>query len=228
MTQNSGISQRLSELTAPTGEEPILDVSYPTPRLKIAPWQAVVAALAVIISALLWLALSSSSDTQQLPAIELSESAEPAVASAEAPPEEVVVSFVGAVEQPGIITLPHGSRIADALDIVGLSPQADIVSINHAQVLVDGEQIYVSTIGETPPAHSEAEGVASGGDSSKVNLNSATSTELMQLPGVGEVTAEAIISHRESVGSFSAVEELLDVSGIGPAKFEKLQDLVAV
>src|SRR5699024_11098516 len=139
-------------------------------------------------------------------------SAEPAVASAEAPPEEVVVSFVGAVEQPGIISLPYGSRIADALDIVGLSPQADIVSINHAQVLVDGEQIYVSTIGETPPAHSEAEGVTSGGDlfaidkhlsmvdrnyirhaqvlvdGEQINLNSATSTELMQLPGVGEVT----------------------------------------
>lgn len=182
MTQNSGISQRLSELTAPTGEEPILDVSYPTPRLKIAPWQAVVAALAVIISALLWLALSSSSDTQQLPAIELSESAEPAVASAEAPPEEVVVSFVGAVEQPGIITLPHGSRIADALDIVGLSPQADIVSINHAQVLVDGEQIYVSTIGETPPAHSEAEGVASGGDSRPNHTAARTATSRIFSP----------------------------------------------
>src|SRR5699024_4554284 len=142
----------------------------------LAAWQAVAGPLAVIISAVLWLALSSSSDTQQLPAIELSESAEPAVASAEAPPEEVLVSFVGAVEQPGIITLPHGSRIADALDIVGLSPQADIVSINHAQVLVDGEQIYVSTIGETPPAHSEAEGVASGGVSSNVNFDSATST----------------------------------------------------
>ena len=62
------ISDRLSELTQPTGEEPILDVSYPTPRLKIVPWQAIVAALAIIISVLLWLALTSPPDSDQLPA----------------------------------------------------------------------------------------------------------------------------------------------------------------
>src|SRR5690625_7768576 len=67
------ISDRLSELTQPTGEEPILDVSYPTPRLKIAPWQAIVAALAIIISVLLWLALTSPPDSDQLPALEAAE-----------------------------------------------------------------------------------------------------------------------------------------------------------
>ena len=219
------ISDRLSELTAPTGEEPILDVSYPTPRLKIAPWQAIVAALAVIISVLLWLALTSPPDSDQLPALEV---AEPVAASEEALPEEVVVSLVGAVERPGIITLPQGSRIADALEVSGLAADADIVSINHAQVLVDGEQIYVHKIGEAPPVGTEADGESSGGDSSKINLNTASATELMQLPGVGEVTAEAIVSHRDTVGKFSAIEDLLDISGIGPAKFEKLHELVTV
>lgn len=219
------ISDRLSELTAPTGEEPILDVSYPTPRLKIAPWQAIVAALAVIISVLLWLALTSPPDSEQLPALE---AAEPVAASEEALPEEVVVSLVGAVERPGIITLPQGSRIADALEVSGLAADADIVSINHAQVLVDGEQIYVQKIGEAPPAGTEADGESGGGDSSKINLNTASATELMQLPGVGEVTAEAIVSHRDTVGKFSAIEDLLDISGIGPAKFEKLHELVTV
>ncbi|PQM75301.1 ComEA family DNA-binding protein [Corynebacterium sp. J010B-136] len=219
------ISDRLSELTAPTGEESILDVSYPTPRLKIAPWQAIVAALAVIISVLLWLALTSPPDSEHLPAIE---AAEPVVTSEEALPEEVVVSLVGAVEHPGIITLPQGSRIADALEVSGLAADADIVSINHAQVLVDGEQIYVQKIGEAPPAGTEADGETGGGESSKINLNTASATELMQLPGVGEVTAEAIVSHRDTVGTFSAIEDLLDISGIGPAKFEKLQELVTV
>ena len=231
MTQKPGISQRLSELTAPTGEEPILDVSYPAPRVKIAPWQAIVAAIAAIVAILLWLALSSPKSDGQLPPIEAAQAPEiSTVTSEEALPEEVVVSVVGAVEQQGILILPQGSRIADALEVSGLAPDADIVSINHAQLLVDGEQIYVSRIGEAPPAQAEAEegGGASGSSPSKINLNSATAAELTQLPGVGEVTAEAIVSHRDTVGSFSSVEQLLDISGIGPAKFEKLQDLVTV
>ncbi|MEY8579293.1 ComEA family DNA-binding protein [Corynebacteriaceae bacterium 6-324] len=231
MTQKPGISQRLSELTAPTGEEPILDVSYPAPRLKIAPWQAIVAAIAAIVAVLLWLALSSPKSDGQLPHIEAAQAPEiSTVTSEEALPEEVVVSVVGAVEQQGILILPQGARIADALEVSGLAPDADIVSINHAQLLVDGEQIYVSRIGEAPPAQAEAEesGGASGSNSSKINLNSATAAELTQLPGVGEVTAEAIVSHRDTVGSFTSVEQLLDISGIGPAKFEKLQHLVTV
>ena len=231
MTQKPGISQRLSELTAPTGEEPILDVSYPAPRVKIAPWQAIVAAIAAIVAVLLWLALSSPKSDGQLPPVEAAQASEiSTVTSEEALPEEVVVSVVGAVEQQGILILPQGSRIADALEVSGLAPDADIVSINHAQLLVDGEQIYVSRIGEAPPAQAEAgeDSGASGSNSSKINLNSATAAELTQLPGVGEVTAEAIVSHRDTVGSFTSVEQLLDISGIGPAKFEKLQDLVTV
>ena len=114
------------------------------------------------------------------------------------------------------------------MEVSGLAADADIVSINHAQVLVDGEQIYVQKIGEAPPVGTEADGESSGGDSSKINLNTASATELMQLPGVGEVTAEAIVSHRGTVGTFSAIEDLLNISGIGPAKFEKLQELVTV
>lgn len=231
MTQKPGISQRLSELTAPTGEELILDVSYPAPRVKIAPWQAIVAAIAAIVAVLLWLALSSPKSDGQLPPIEAAQAPEISTAtSEEALPEEVVVSVVGAVEQQGILILPQGARIADALEVSGLAPDADIVSINHAQLLVDGEQIYVSRIGETPPAEAETGegGGTSGSNSSKINLNSATAAELTQLPGVGEVTAEAIVSHRDTVGKFSSVEQLLDISGIGPAKFDKLQDLVTV
>src|SRR5699024_2602417 len=90
------ISDRLSELTQPTGEEPILDVSYPTPRLTIAPWQAIVAAFAIIISVLLWMPLTPPPDSDQLPSLN---AAEPVAASEEALPEEVVVSPVGAVER---------------------------------------------------------------------------------------------------------------------------------
>ena len=109
MTRKPGISQRLSELTAPTGEEPILDVSYPAPRLKIAPWQAIVAAIAAIVAVLLWLALSSPKSDGQLPPIEAAQAPEiSTVTSEEALPEEVVVSVVGAVEQQGILILAAG------------------------------------------------------------------------------------------------------------------------
>ena len=194
--------------------------------MKIAPWQAIVAALAAIIAVLLWLALSAKPSEAQLPPIE---ELPVATTSSAALPEEVVVSIVGAVEQQGVLILPQGSRIADALEAAGLAPDADIISINHAQLLVDGEQIYVSRIGEETDIEEDSVDSSDGGsDSSKVNLNSATAEELMQLPGVGEVTANAIVSHRDTVGSFESVEQLMDISGIGPAKFEKLHDEVTV
>lgn len=219
------ISDRIKELTAPTGEEPILDVAYPTPRVKIAPWQAVLAAIGVVIAVLLWLALSNR-ESEALPPLEPVAEIEETTSEAELP-SEVVVSVVGAVHNPGIITLPQGSRVADALEMSGLADDADIISINHAQLLADGEQIYVSRIGEEArPEHNTEPSSESG--TGKVNLNSATAADLMALPGVGQVTADAIIAYRDTIGSFNSVDQLMDVSGIGPAKFEKLQDHVSV
>src|SRR5699024_4978312 len=97
----SRITDSLSELTAPNAEQPILDVSYPPPRVKIAPWQALVVAAAAIIAVLLWLAFSSQPEQGQLPPIEAAEQTQiaPAATSEEALPAEVVVSVVGAVKE---------------------------------------------------------------------------------------------------------------------------------
>ncbi|MCG7274854.1 ComEA family DNA-binding protein, partial [Corynebacterium afermentans] len=140
--------------------------------------------------------------------------------------EVVVVAVVGEVANPGLMTLNEGSRIADALQIAQPLPHADLLAHNQAQLLVDGQQIHVQAIGATPPAGG-ATGAAPA-ESGTVSLNSASASELTALPGVGEATAASIVAHREANGPFTAVEQLTDVRGIGPAKFEAMRDMVGL
>ncbi len=136
----------------------------------------------------------------------------------------VVVSVVGAVAAPGLVTLPPGARVADALAAAGgLLPDADPVSVNAAAVLVDGEQIVVARPGEAPAAGGA--GPAAGGP---LDLNAATVADLDALPGIGPVLAQRIVDHRTSQGPFTSVEQLDDVDGIGPAIYADLQDRVTV
>lgn len=232
------ITQRISELTRPTGEEDLLNVNYPKPRVEISAKHAVMVALVAVVGLVAWAFLGpnqtgppgwqSPPDPQGQLAL-----ADPAWATtadptgAPAAPESVVVSVVGAVDHPGLVTLAPGARVADALDSAGAQPEADMVALNLAQVLMDGQQIVVTRVGESPPA--PPGGSDSGGAGTQgVSLNSATAAELMELPGVGEATAAAIISHREEIGGFSDIAQLQDVSGIGPAKFAKLQGEVVL
>jgi competence protein ComEA len=136
----------------------------------------------------------------------------------------VVVSVVGQVAAPGLVTLPAGSRVADALAAVGgLLPEADPASINAAAVLSDGQQVAVGVPGVAPPAGSAA--VPSGG---LLDLNTATAADLDALPGIGPVLAQRIVDHRTAHGRFTSVDQLDDVSGIGPAIFADLVDQVRV
>lgn len=153
---------------------------------------------------------------------------------------EIVVSVVGLVENPGVMTLPEGSRAADALAIARVLPEADLLRINQAERLSDGQQLVVLGPDDPAPPDTSSANAAgnsgggahgsghSGGSKGPISLNSATAAELMSLHGVGEATAAAIIEFRESNGGFSSVDQLLDVSGIGPAKFSRLQDEVTV
>ena len=102
--------------------------------------------------------------------------------------------------------------------------EADLLALNQAQLLVDGQQILVQPVGAAPPPAPAGPSGAGG----LVSLNSATAEELTTLPGVGAATAAAIIAHREANGPFTSVEKLKDVKGIGPAKFGALKDLVSV
>ena len=143
----------------------------------------------------------------------------------------VVVHVAGAVASPGLHELPAGSRVADAIAAAGgLTPTADASRINLAAPVADGERVYVLAVGEQEPA--VAVGSSPPGDGGEaagpVNLNTADAEALDALPGIGPATAAAIIEHRGKVGAFTAVDQLLDVPGIGEAKLEALRDLVTV
>lgn len=135
----------------------------------------------------------------------------------------ITVHVAGLVSRPGLVELPEGSRVADAVAAAGgLLPGARAESINLAAALSDGQQIVVSGAEGDSPA------TASGSPDGKIHLNQATAAELDSLPGVGPVIAERIVSYRAENGPFQSVEDLLDVPGIGEAKLADLRDHVQV
>ncbi len=141
---------------------------------------------------------------------------------------ELVISVVGKVRHPGVVRVPAGSRVADAVRAAGgVLPGVDLGLLNQARRLVDGEQIAV---GVTPPPDAGGAGVPGGSanPASKVNLNTATADQLDTLPGVGPTLAGRIISFRTEHGGFRSVEQLKQVSGIGDARYADLKDLVTV
>jgi competence protein ComEA len=149
-------------------------------------------------------------------------------------PAELVVHVAGAVQRPGVHRLPPLARVVDAVDAAGgLTPTADGARLNLAALVVDGERVYVPAVGEAlpPPLPSHAPGGApgrAGGAGALVDLNRADEAALDVLPGVGPATAAAIVEHRQRIGGFTAVDQLLDVRGIGEAKLEQLRPLVTV
>ena len=128
---------------------------------------------------------------------------------------EVIVHVAGGVRKPGLVRLPAGSRVADAVEKAGgaRSPRF-LDSVNLARVLMDGEQIVLGVSSTANPP---------GG---KLSLGSATSVELEQLPGVGPVLAQRIVQWRADHGAFRTVDDLNEVSGVGDALMEQIRPLV--
>ncbi|WP_433217873.1 helix-hairpin-helix domain-containing protein [Microtetraspora malaysiensis] len=147
-----------------------------------------------------------------------------AVGLASPPPTPgVTVHVTGKVRKAGVLTLPPGSRVVDAIQAAGgARPGASPDGLNLARRLVDGEQIVVGA-----PAVGQGAAVAVGGDgTTMISLSSATYEQLQDLPGVGEVLAQRIVEYREAHGGFQSVDQLQDVSGIGPQKFADLKGRV--
>lgn len=165
-------------------------------------------------------------------------------------PAAVVVYVTGAVRRAGVLSLPVGSRVDAAIERAGGADRdADLGRLNLARVLVDGERVWVPRVGETAPpsvlgpdtgtsAGASGTGSSGGGASGTggdpgasaavIDLNSADATALDSLPGIGPALAERIVAWRDEHGPFRAVEDLLEVSGIGDAKFAELRDRVRV
>lgn len=158
--------------------------------------------------------------------------------SMEVPQSGALVHVLGAVAAPGVYELGPNARVVDAIAAAGgLTEDADTAQINLARPAVDGEQIYVPKVGETPPiapdvaAEPGANGSSNGGSSGSgglVNLNTASAIELETLPRIGPAMAQRIIDYRDANGGFSSIDQLKDISGIGEATFEQLKPLVTV
>lgn len=153
----------------------------------------------------------------------------------------VVVSVVGLVRTPGLVTLDAGARIADAVQAAGGPLNgADLTGLNMARRVADGEQVVVGiasppgtapAMGSSVSAPADAGATDAGGPAAPgtpVDLNAATAEQLDALPGVGPVTAASIVSWRSANGAFSSVDQLSEVDGIGPARLEKLRPMVHV
>lgn len=136
-----------------------------------------------------------------------------------AAPATVIVDVVGAVRSPGVVELPVGARVLDAVNAAGGLRPGKRAGVNLARKLVDGEQISVGTTNES----------ASGsGSAGLLNLNSASASELDQLPGIGPVLAGRIVEYRDRHGPFRSANELDNVTGVGPAVLADLLKLVTV
>lgn len=147
--------------------------------------------------------------------------------------EKIVVHVTGAVKNPGVYTLEEGKRVFDAIEIAGgqLS-DADLSILNLAQKLHDEDKLYVPKIGEIENISAQESsyfggtvGISSNKDG-MININTADIKELIQLPGIGQVTAQNIINYRSTSGSFKTIEEIKNVSGIGDRKFEQIKDKI--
>lgn len=196
------------------------------PPHRLGPWHVrFVAVFAVAGSVLIawWLLASRPAVSDSLAfgaaAASASGSASPAATG------KLVIDVAGKVRRPGIVTLPAGSRVHDAIAAAGgVEPRVDTSGLNLARKLTDGEQILVgvSAVGGVSEPGTGAPG------SGAMNLNTATPEQLEELPGIGPVTAAAIVHWRTENGPFKRVEDLLEVTGIGEKTLEQLRSHVQV
>ncbi|HEU5027691.1 MAG TPA: ComEA family DNA-binding protein [Spirillospora sp.] len=223
----------------------------PSARLRSVPEKANVRVLAVIavIAALvaggyLWLArprpdpapATADAAATEVPAPSAPSGPSPgAVPAGATGPASVVVHVLGKVKHPGVVTLPSGSRVEEAIKAAGgVRPGAGTGTLNLARKLVDGEQIPVGVRlpspapGEPPPGQPPPGPAASGTPGTPVDLNTATAGQLDQLPGVGPVLAQRIVDYRTQHGGFRSVDQLQDVDGIGARRFADLKPMVRV
>ena len=154
-----------------------------------------------------------------------------------APPEllvtesigQVTVDVAGAVNQPGVYSLPSNSRVIDAIKAAGNTVKgADVSDINLARVIKDGEQVYIYPPGKAGSSVRTSTQRVKARPSGPIALNRASTKELESLDGIGPVLAARIVSYRSQNGPFLTVEDVLKVSGIGAAKFAQFKDKLRV
>ena len=183
------------------------------------------------------------SGTQENPGVsesltekEISTEPEPSEIPVDTEPETIFVDVCGAVNRPGVYEIDTDSRVFQAIEAAGgLLPEAASAAVNQAQPVSDGQQIYVPTQEEAEEGASPAviqpteseNGTESSADG-MVNINTADASALKSLSGIGDAKALAILAYREEHGSFSSIEEIMQVPGIKESTFSAIKDKIAV
>jgi competence protein ComEA len=168
------------------------------------------------------------------PAAPVSGSPAPVTVNSSAPspsvsPTTILVDISGWVRKPGVYEFQEGQRVIDAVKAAGGARQgADLTALNLAAPLTDGTQILVLKQGASSSSAGSTGTGSSSGSGTLININTASETELEELPGVGPVTGAAIIEYRTKNGPFASVDELDNVSGIGPATLEEIRPMATV
>ena len=151
------------------------------------------------------------------------------VMSSEESVNQVVIDIKGAVKKPGVYELDSGARMKDAIFLAGgLTAKAEERQLNLAEQLRDQQMIYVPTVDEVSEESIVISESTQANNDAKININTADSTELQQLSGIGAAKAQAIVDYREEHGNFQSVESLQEVSGIGEKTVERLKDKLSI
>jgi competence protein ComEA len=141
----------------------------------------------------------------------------------------IVVHITGAVPRPGVYALPQGARVQDGISAAGgFLAEAEKANINLAQSLEDGEKLDVPFVEGSSPVLATPLPEVEVITTELININTASIAELDTLPGIGPTTAQKIIDYREQNGPFVNAEDIINVSGIGPASYERIKDLITV
>lgn len=184
------------------------------------------AVCAVLVMALGWRVLQSDAGEPAAAASAAAAASSSAPVSVSAPPaRRATIHVVGAVHDPGVYRLSDGSRVQDAITHAGgATSTADLQAINLAAKVADGQQVVVPRRGSTPTTA----GATDSTPSPPLNLNSATAEQLDTLDGIGPSTAQKILDYRTTHGGFSSINNLTQIPGIGPKKFESLRKQVTL
>ncbi|GIO22064.1 helix-hairpin-helix domain-containing protein [Oceanobacillus sp. J11TS1] len=191
----------------------------------------IVIAVAIVFFVLMSKQESSSPISASLATSDSMESTETTSLGEESPKENqqaAVVDIKGEVMQPGVYEMEKGDRIQDIVERAGgFTENADLLQVNLAQIVQDEMVVLIPAVGQEADNASDSSLEAQANDH-KIKINTATSEELVQLPGIGPAKAEAIIEHRDNHGVFQQAEDLLEISGIGEKTLENLVEHIQV
>lgn len=202
----------------------------------------ILAALLIVILAFIWLFSIYGNDTSKNEIKKSQESnneVEFKLGIKEKENKTIMVDISGEIITPGVVKLPEGSRIIDAITAAGgKTEDADLSKVNLAYILDDGVQLYIPRYNEKlekeivqtePGVGIIQEGInTTSKKDSKVNINTANKEKLATLPGIGEGTAEKIIEYRSKTGKFKTIDEIKKIPGIGESKFKSLKDKITI